>query len=147
MKKFINIFLLTFLTSCAYVYHTQVSDIDNSKDTVRIPFEVMVSEVGFDLQQAGSIAKGVLRDKKAGKEIKQVTDIIGLFQMGPRTGKPVWSGDTYADGILYQIYEKCPSGKITGLTSIRETNSYPVVSGEIVKVRGYCLKKKTKPRG
>ena len=65
--------------------------------------------------------------------------------MGPRTGEPVWSSDTYADKVYLGLYEKCPSGQITGLTSIREINKYPVVSGEIVKITGFCLKKKTTP--
>jgi hypothetical protein len=140
-----NLFLLLLVSSCAYVHHTQVGEIKSHPDFESIPFEVLVSETGFNLQEAGKIGAAVMHDKNAGDNLKAVTAIIGLFQMGPRTGEPVWSTDTYADKVYYGLYEKCPSGQITGLTSIREMNKYPVVSGEIVKITGFCLKKKTNP--
>lgn len=133
------------MSSCAYVHHTQVGEIKSHPDFEPIPFEVLVSETGFNLQEAGKLGAAVLSDKKAGDNLKALTAIIGLFQMGPRTGEPVWSSDTYADKVYVGLYEKCPSGQITGLTSIREMNKYPVVSGEIVKITGFCLKKKTNP--
>lgn len=127
------------------MHHTQVGEIKSHPDYESIPFEVLVSETGFNLQEAGKIGAAVLHDKKAGDNLKALTAIVGLFQMGPRTGEPVWSSDTYADKVFVGLYEKCPSGQITGLTSIREMNKYPVVSGEIVKITGFCLKKKTNP--
>lgn len=136
--------ILGLLSSCAYVHHTQVGEIVNHSELVSVPFEILVSEIGFDLQEAGAIGRSVIHDKNAGDNLGAATAIIGLFQMGPRTGKPVWGGDNYADNIYLALYEKCPSGQITGLQSTRETNSYPVVSGEIVKIRGICLQKKTK---
>jgi len=142
MKKLISLLLLS---SCAYVHHTQVGEIKSHPDFESIPFEVLVSETGFNLQEAGKIGAAVMHDKNAGDNLKTLTAIIGLFQMGPRTGEPVWSSDTYADKVFVGLYEKCPSGQITGLTSIREMNKYPVVSGEIVKITGFCLKKKTNP--
>lgn len=140
-----NLFILLIISSCAYVHHTQVGEIKSHPDYESIPFEVLVSETGFNLQEAGKIGAAVLHDKKAGDNLKALTAIVGLFQMGPRTGEPVWSSDTYADKVFVGLYEKCPSGQITGLTSIREMNKYPVVSGEIVKITGFCLKKKTNP--
>lgn len=142
MKK---LFLLLFVSSCAYVHHTQVGEIKSHPDYESIPFEVLVSETGFNIQEAGKIGAAVISDKNAGDNLKAVAAIISLFQMGPRTGEPVWSSDTYADKVFVGLYEKCPSGQITGLTSIREMNKYPVVSGEIVKITGFCLKKKTTP--
>lgn len=127
------------------MHHTQVGEIKSHPNFEAIPFEVLVSETGFNLQEAGKIGAAVMSDKNAGDNLKTVTAIIGLFQMGPRTGEPIWSTDTYADKAYLGLYEKCPSGQITGLTSIREMNKYPVVSGEIVKITGFCLKKKTNP--
>jgi len=127
------------------VHHTQVGEIKSHPDYESIPFEVLVSETGFNIQEAGKIGAAVISDKNAGDNLKAVAAIISLFQMGPRTGEPVWSSDTYADKVFVGLYEKCPSGQITGLTSIREMNKYPVVSGEIVKITGFCLKKKTTP--
>lgn len=144
---FLNIFTLLLFTSCAYVHHTQIGDIDNTKNYLKIPIEIKVSETGVNLQELSSIAQGTLRDKNLAEDFETITAIISLFQMGPKTGKPVWSGDEYADGLLYMLYEKCPQGRITNLMSVRETSSYPVVSGEIVKIRGMCLRKRTRPRG
>jgi hypothetical protein len=141
----LKILFLMVLQSCAYVHHTQVGEIKSHPDFEQIPFEVLVSETGFNLQEAGAIGRAVIADKNAGKNLKAITDIIGLFQMGPRTGQPVYSGDTYADIVYLGLYEKCPTGQITGLQATREMNRYPVVSGEIVKITGLCLKKKTKP--
>ena len=62
-------------------------------------------------------------------------DIIALFQMGPKTGKP------FLTEISDKIITSCGprvQRRITGLTMVRETADYLVVSGEIVKVVGYC---------
>lgn len=138
-----HLLLVLFAQSCAYLHHTQIGDVVSSPGFVQVPFEILISETGFNLQEAGQIGRAVITDRKAGENIQGVTAIIGLFQMGPRTGAPVYSGDTYGDKVYAALYEKCPSGQITGLQSIRESNKYPVVSGEIVKVRGFCLSKKT----
>ena len=61
--------------------------------------------------------------------------------MGPRTGARVFS-DSYMDKITEEVYKKCPSGNITGLTSTRETARYPVITGEIAKITGYCIETK-----
>lgn len=146
--KFKFIIILTlFLQGCAYVHHTQMGDIVTTKNLVPVPFEILVSETGFNIQEAGQIGKAVIQDKNAGNNVAGVAAIIGLFQMGPRTGNPVWAGDTYADKIFFDLYKECPSGQITALQSTRETSRYPVVSGEIVKIRGLCLKAQTKPIG
>lgn len=139
--------LAFFVQGCAYVHHTQVGDVVSNSKFVSVPFEILISETGFNLQEVGQIGKAVIQDKNAGNNIAGVAQIIGLFQMGPRTGNPVWSGDTYADKVFFALYQKCPSGQITSLQSTRETSKYPVVSGEIVKVRGLCLQAKTKPVG
>ncbi len=141
MKRYIMLVAL-FAQSCAYVHHVQVGDIENKKGFIKRPFEMKVSETGVDFQQAASLVNAVSRDRKVGQDAKRIADIIALFQMGPRTGKPVFN-DVYADSLAKSIYEKCPSGEITGLVMIREMNSYPVVSGEIVKIKGYCLERKS----
>jgi hypothetical protein len=147
-KQFMKIiFLLLLLPGCAYVHHTQIGDVVSSDKFVSVPIEILVSETGINIQEAGKIGKAVIQDRNAGNNVAAVAAIIGLFQMGPTTGNPVYTGDTYADKIYYALYEKCPSGQITGLQSIRETSKYPVVSGEIVKIRGLCLQKKTNPVG
>jgi hypothetical protein len=79
-----------------------------------------------------------MTNQKSRQQAGQLSEIISMFQMGPRTGNLVFN-DTYAEGILLNLYQACPSGRITGLMSIRETRKYPVISGEIIKVTGYCL--------
>jgi hypothetical protein len=116
----------------------QVGEVnDDEKFTLR-PFEVKVSETGVDFEEAGKIAKAFTGSKAAKKSIDQINDIIQLFQQGPRTGIPVFS-ETYAQNIIHDLYKECPTGQITGLVSIREMRKYPVISGEIVKVKGYCM--------
>lgn len=128
------------LSGCAVLHHVQVGMVDNRGGASAVPFEIMVSEVGVNVEQAGKIAKST--NTQAGSDAKAISDIIALFQVGPRTGNPVYN-EHYAEKVVYLIHEKCPSGKVTGLMSIREMREYPVISGEIVKITGYCLKTRT----
>jgi hypothetical protein len=138
MMKCLVISALLF-TSCARLHHVQLSDIDN-RDQFRLQkIDVKVSENGFNLDEAASIAKGVTRG--ADDKIENIRQILGLFQMGPKTGNPVFE-EKYAEGLVLKLYEACPSGKLTGLMAIRESRKYPVISGEIVKIIGYCMKPK-----
>lgn len=78
----LTLLLMTlFLQSCAYVHHTQVGDVVSSKNFVSVPFEVLVSETGINIQEAGQIGKAVIQDKNAGDNVAAVAAIIGLFQM------------------------------------------------------------------
>jgi hypothetical protein len=130
------IVILFLATGCAQLHHIQLGEIDNRPGLVKKPFDIKVSESGINLYEAAGIVRAF--NKRAGKEAGALAGVIGLFQMGPRTGNPVYVKD-YAKDLVQIIYEKCPSGRVTGLTSIRESRKYPVVSGEIVKVTGYCL--------
>lgn len=127
------------LSGCAMLYKAQISDIDNRETFALVPFEIKVSETGVDLQQAGAIARNVLQNSESAQAADGAAAIVGLFQMGPRTGKPVYA-DSYAQKLVYAIHQQCPSGRITGVTSIRESRDYPVISGEIVKIKGYCMR-------
>jgi len=129
--------VLPFLVSCAALHHVQVGDIQTGKGYALIPFEIKVSEMGVDLGDVQNIAK--LANNSGGDGLGDVAGIIALFQLGPVTGAPVYD-QRYAEKVIYQIYEKCPSGAVTGLNSIRETRKYPVISGEIIKITGYCMK-------
>lgn len=121
---------------CAQLHHVQIGDIDNTPGFVRKPIDIKVSESGINIQEAASIVRGF--NDKAGQGAEKIAAVIGLFQMGPRTGNPVYVKD-YAKNLIQVVYEKCPSGRLTNLSSIRETRKYPVVSGEIVKITGVCL--------
>lgn len=122
---------------CAFMHHTQIGDVDSDVVLKGKRFEILVSETGVNIKEAAEIGKAMTRHKGTQDQIQQVQQIISMFQMGPRTGNMVFSED-YADGIVQHIRTKCPRGKISGLMSIRETNKYPVISGEIIKIVGYC---------
>jgi len=122
------------LSGCAVLHHVQIGDLDN-RGKLRA-FDIKVSETGINLDEAAEIGKAVSR--KNSQVIEDINAIISLFQMGPRTGNMVFN-DKFAEGVIDLIYKECPSGRVTGLTSIREMRKYPVISGEIVKVTGYCI--------
>jgi hypothetical protein len=134
------VFVSIFLSACAQLHHVQYGEIVSHPDYVQKPFEVLMSETGVNIQELKEASK-LFMNERSGQAAEDLAGIIGLFQMGPRTGNPVYVKD-YAKNLIQVIYEKCPSGKVTGLASIRETRKYPVVSGEIVKVTGFCLIKK-----
>ena len=137
MAKLYLVLLSVLIEGCAVLHHAQIGNIDNSKGFVKKPFDIKVSEIGVNLEEVKQIGKAAMA-KNTGKQFEQVMDVIKLFQMGPSTGNPVFSKD-YAKNLIQVVYEKCSSGRVTGLTSIRETNKYPAVSGEIVKITGFCL--------
>ena len=132
------IFASVLIQSCAWLHHVQVGEIDNDSKFALRPFELKVSEIGVNLEEAGKVAQALNGSKTGRRDVGQAASYIQLFQQGPRTGNPVFS-ESYAKNIVNDLYKECPSGKITGLMSIRETRKYPVISGEIVKIKGYCM--------
>ncbi len=138
MNLIILSILCTLVSSCAALYHVQLGDIESSQGAVLKPFDIKISEVGISIGEIVQTSKFVIADKGDQKRFQEIANIISLFQMGPKTGLPVYVKD-YAKNLIQVIYEKCPSGHITGLTSIREARKYPIISGEIVKVTGYCV--------
>ena len=103
------------------------------------PFELKVSETGVDIQGATRVTRSLIKNKQTSKELQAIANIISLFQMGPSTGYSVFN-DRYAENIVLDLHKICPSGIITGLTLIREMRTYTFISGEIVKITGYCRK-------
>ena len=140
MKLIKFLILIALLPGCAIMHHTQIGEVDSRIVLEGRRFEIKVSEIGFNVKEAGNVAKAMTRHKGTQKHIGQVQAIIQLFQMGPKTGNPVFS-DEYSDRVFSLIRKECPKGRVSGLTSIRETAKYPVISGEIVKVVGFCYQK------
>ncbi len=139
MTKIKNIIFLVvpLVSGCAVLHHVQVGQVDNRQNIALIPFEVKVSETGVSTEDVARIARASRSD--AGNKAAGVAEIIALFQIGPRTGNPVYD-EHYAEKVLYLVHEKCPSGRVTGLSSIREMRKYPVISGEIIKITGFCMR-------
>lgn len=128
---------LVLLSGCASLYHVQVGEIDNRLPST--PFEVAVSETTIDLDDVKR-ASSILLDQKSSREANDALSFVQMFQMGHRTGVPVYNHN-YVDDLRARLLEACPTGRITGLTMIREAREYPVIKGEIVKIKGYCIKK------
>ena len=131
---------LSLLSSgCVFLHSAQVSEVDSEVVLQGQRFEILLSEMGVNLEEGTQIAAGIAESAGGKSEgVNTAGSIIALFQMGPKTGNPVFSDD-FSDDLIHQLKLKCPSGRISGLTSVRETAKYPVVSGEIVKLIGYCL--------
>lgn len=122
---------------CAILHHAQVGMIDNRAGSSAVPIEIMVSEAGVNLDEAADIARAT--GSRTGDDAAGLAKMIAFFQIGPRTGNPVYN-ERYAEKVLSLIHEQCPSGRVTGLMSVREMRKYPVISGEIIKITGFCLK-------
>lgn len=138
-----SVFLMQ--AGCAILHHVQVGQVDSrDANAAWIPFEVMVSETGVNTEEIGRYAKAANNGNN--NAVSDAAAIIGLFQIGPRTGNLVYN-EAYAQKVVYLIHEKCPSGRVTGLMSVREMRKYPAISGEIVKVTGYCLRTRKAAKG
>jgi hypothetical protein len=143
MKKTLLIFSSLLICSCASLYHVQVADVETT-DRGRV-IDIKLSETAFDIKGAASTGLNIAKrnavdrgsrgaqDKIAGLEL-----ILAVSNFGPRTGVPVFT-DKYSDYLLDELVSKCPYGRITGLTSVREARKYPYISGEIINLRGYCV--------
>ncbi|MGB0638119.1 MAG: hypothetical protein ACPGTU_02230 [Myxococcota bacterium] len=130
------------LTGCAVMHSVQLGEIDSNIVLEGKRFEINVSQLGLDVEQAASIAEAVAvvaASPETGEAIGLAQDIGALFQWGPKTGAPVFRDD-YSDGIIDLIRLECPSGQISGLRSVRESVDYSVIAGEVVKIVGYCGK-------
>lgn len=125
------------LWGCANAHHVQVSDIDSTQGRLE-PFELRLNATGISVSDGAAVAKALSDSPATRRKIDQLETIIALTQMGPKTGDPTLSDD-WADAAAHQLLARCPSGRITGLTTLRETMNYPVISGEIVTIKGYCI--------
>jgi hypothetical protein len=123
---------------CARLHHYQLGDIDGSQGQLR-SFEIQVDETGLDAQEGIRIAKATTTSARTKRELSTAEAVVSLTQVGHKTGDPTFSDD-WADGMLAKILAQCPSGQVTGLVALRESADYPVVSGEIVTIRGYCIR-------
>ncbi len=124
------------LTGCASLHHYQLGDIDASRGELK-PFEIQVDETGLDTQEAFEVGKLAAGSETGRKRMGDAQAIVALFQFGYATGDPTFNDD-WADGLLAKVLDRCPSGRVTGLSVVRESMDYPVVSGEIVTLKGYC---------
>lgn len=131
--------VLITVSGCARLHSYQLGDIDARRGEL-IPIEIKVSEVGINTREGADIAK-IFANQEAKKTLDQAEAIIALFQYGPKTGNPVFSAE-YSAPLFDELKRQCPTLQFTGLASIRESRKYPVISGEIVRITGYCIQTK-----
>ena len=125
------------LVGCAHMHQLQVSDIDSTRGELR-PFEVQVNATGVSVSDGATVARAMTNDARTRQELDTLEAIIAMTQMGPKTGDPTFNDD-WADATREELLARCPTGRVTGLTARRETMDYPVISGELVTIKGYCI--------
>ena len=81
------IMMLFTLTACTRVHHVQVGSIDNT--VTGIPIEIVVKTVGIDAAKLTKTTENITQQGKKNKNNK-ASDMVGLFQTGPRTGAPIY---------------------------------------------------------
>jgi hypothetical protein len=122
--------------ACAELYHYQLSDIDSTQGTL-VPVSAQVTSTGVDFKQIGK-ALELTPSSRQRERIRTAQDIQSSAQSGPATGNPTFT-DTWADEVASVLLAQCPSGRITGVSAVREQRKYSAISGEIVTVKGLCI--------
>ncbi|MBL7687625.1 MAG: hypothetical protein JNJ49_06285, partial [Bdellovibrionaceae bacterium] len=90
------------LVACAQLHHVQIGDVASHSGYVQKPFEIKISETGINIGEAVEISKRFM-NKDQGRDAEGVAALIGLFQMGPVTGNPVYVKD-YAKNLVQLVY-------------------------------------------
>jgi hypothetical protein len=125
---------------CAVMHKVQLGDVEAAGSHRTTPISIKVSETTVNLREIAGIAKAVGAANKsrglsgAGRAVEAYT---ALFQMGPKTGTPVYN-EFYAHEIAQMLQQQCPHGRVQNIISLRETRAYPIVKGEIVRIDGEC---------
>jgi hypothetical protein len=125
------------VTGCASLHHVEVGEMTPAQADKRIEFKL--SHTGWDVQQAAALVRFMSPDSRVRSGAKTVSTVWQLLTFGPRTGEVTFN-DTYADETFKLLAAACAPGRLVGFVTMRETAKYPVVSGEIVRVVGYCRK-------
>jgi hypothetical protein len=126
-----------FLGGCSQLHHVHIGEIDQSQGSLS-PFSIKVNELGFDVAKTVEIGAEVAKSASTSEDLELVAFILAISNFGPKTGNPVYN-DAYAEQVMSEVIKACPSKKITGLRSIREATNVGPVSGEVVRIDGYCI--------
>jgi hypothetical protein len=136
MQRLVLTPLLLFV-SCASLHSYQVGEIDSSRGNL-VPVELKQNSLGVNVSDATGIAKALTTNRDVRKGADTVNDVWKFLTFGPKTGEVTFT-DSYADEGLAGLLALCPTKRLTGINVIRETNKYPVISGEIVRLRAFCV--------
>ncbi len=138
MRRFIVVLAGLALTGCASLHSVAITEQDFSTPAKRQPFDLKVSATGVDLGEAAGIARSLSKSQAVRRASNTVEDVWAAITYGPRTGQVTFT-DAYADSLAEAVGRQCGGRPVSGLMVVRETNKYPVVSGEIVRIQGNCL--------
>ena len=136
MRRLTSLLLLALLPAsagCVSLPHAQ-RDENDAQQGRHQPIDIHVSVTGVNTKAVGAVASVALHSSKP----SQIASLVALFQFGPKTGDVVFD-DRFADGVALAILDRCPSARVTGLVSMRESTKYYAISGEYVTVRGFCI--------
>ena len=139
MRRFLAILILWAITgSCAVLHKVQLGDQYRVPSSAK-PVSIRVSETTVNIAEAADIARAVSGSKTT-RQLGEAADLYTtFFQFGPRTGTPVYN-EFYARDLAERLVKQCPGGRVTNVISLRETRSYPVVKGEIIRLDGQCIR-------
>jgi hypothetical protein len=122
-----------FALGCATLHRTTIDEIDARQGRL-VPFDIRADEVGVNVEQAGRVASAISRSRAPSR----AAQIATLFEFGPKTGNPT-TNDDYADRLAAAILARCPGGRVTGVVSMRVSETGYVLSSEEVHVKGFCI--------
>ncbi len=129
------------LSSCATLYRATISEIRPVKSAAE-EVDIKASEMGFDVKGAASLTRG-LANRYGNKNAKSAGGIldfaVAMSSWAPATGNPTLRED-WSDAVATELRQRCQGGRVENLTVLREAASYPLVSGEIVRVKAYCAR-------
>ena len=135
------IFLSVLSFGCTRVHHVQIGAIDNT--VAGVPINVVITDIGVDAAKIARRVEQVVQINKKRKKRKKstVSDVISLFQVGPKTGAPVYN-EHWGEHLLKELHLKCPSGRLKNVHSRRLSTDYgdTGVTKEIVVVDAICIR-------
>lgn len=136
-----NILVTTFaLFGCVRVHHVQVASIDTTVQGY--PIEILIDNTGVNVAKVVKNLEKINR-VMSGKKKKnnKLSNTIGMFQTGPKTGAPIYE-KTWGEKLLTKLLTKCPSKRLENIYTQRLTTDYgdTGITREIVLVKATCLK-------
>ena len=116
----------------------QIGAIDNT--VAGVPINVVITDIGVDAAKVARRMEQIVQFNKK-KKNNTVSNAISMFQVGPKTGAPVYD-EHWGEHLLKELHLKCPSGRLKNVHSRRLSTDYgdTGVTKEIVVVDAICLR-------
>ena len=132
-------FLLSIiaLIGCTRVHHVHIGAIDHTQRG--LPIEVVIDSIGVDAAQVARTVESITQ--RGQKKSDKLSDTIALFQMGPKTGAPVYDPH-WGERLMRELHQKCPSAKLRNIHTQRLSTDYgnTGTTRELLIVRALCIR-------